>query len=91
MPTSKRQHSPFLNLFVKLAPSAEVEIPNAEIGPVRDAQGGFEAWQKLLVDVVEDPRHGRVPVRANALNCKEVRLYLKSTGAGRFTQRLCRI
>jgi hypothetical protein len=41
----------------RLPPSAKVEVPNAEIRPMRNAHGGLEGRQELLIDVVENPWH----------------------------------
>jgi len=69
---------PLLDVLVKLPPSAKVEVPNAEIRPMRNAHGGLEGRQELLIDVVENPWHdGRGP-RTNLQRSKLVRLYLKS-------------
>jgi hypothetical protein len=48
---------PLLDVLVKLPPSAKVEVPNAEIRPMRNAHGGLEGRQELLIDVVENPWH----------------------------------
>jgi hypothetical protein len=48
---------PFFDVFVELLPAAKIEVSNAKVGSVRDCKSGFERWEKLLVNVVKNPRH----------------------------------
>ena len=48
---------PALYAITDLLPSAQVQIPNTEVRPIRGPQSFPQCGQQPLVDVVEDPRH----------------------------------
>lgn len=53
-----RTAAPCLNGFVKISPAAKIEIADAEIGPLRNTERGFQSRQEAVLDVVEDSGHG---------------------------------
>ena len=61
MPTNSRHCSPSASQWsragVEELPAAQVEVPDAKVRSVRDAQGFPEGREQLLLDVVEDARH----------------------------------
>jgi hypothetical protein len=52
---------PAFDELVKLLPAPQVEVADAEIGPIRDFQGLPQGRQKQLLDVVEDAGHAAFP------------------------------
>jgi hypothetical protein len=69
--------SPLFDVLVELTPSPEIEVPDAEISPMRDAKGGLEGRQELLVDIVENTGHFGAEIR---VECNGV---IWRDGAGR--------
>ena len=64
MPTSKTaagvvRAGPVVDEAVDLAPAAQVEVADAEIGPLGDLEGLGEGREKAGFDVVEDAGHLR--------------------------------
>src|SRR5262249_34020164 len=57
---------PALDSGVELLPSTEVEVADAEVRAVGDFQGFAQGVAEVLLDVVEDARHGGKPSRAHA-------------------------
>ncbi len=49
---------PMLDMLIEPLPSAEIEVPNTEIGPVRELQRVLERRQQRQINVVENLRHG---------------------------------
>lgn len=49
---------PVVDIGVKLFPPAQVEIAHAEIGTVGNLKGFPKGREQLLVDIVENSRHG---------------------------------
>jgi hypothetical protein len=53
---------PTFDDVVDLSPPSEIEVADAEVGPLGDLEGVFESWQEELIDIVEDAWH-HVPLR----------------------------